>query len=576
MKKYLILLFLFASISVIAQPGKERIEKPGREVPEGPQQPKPPAITPINEGGVYQEVNDNKIYVIQNGKKVLIPTISALWLMGYNQSQVVTVTQGRLNVYPTFIITSSSPTPGSIVFPPNDNNNLLPLQINTATKIYSRGKEIQLLELRGWLRDIGGGSNVDAPSLYKCAGNGADMHYGLELDIEWAEQVGLDIHKLLRVGNIVTGLENHNQLLHPAIPFNYSKAVSIPMIRVELNSWGWTCHFPGTMPADWVSNVMPDKPNIFWPFPPYKTYPVGEENKNIWQRGFELDVRGPYVRMVGSIVTDNPHDDGGWRHFLANGEWSDVVFRWGSNPKTDPNHPARWAEMHPPDYLESLPYKTPVIVTRGVGFSALPTQTEMLEFDIFPEADGIMKPSQNSRVTFSESTGPESVFPRGRNNDNGIFITKFDDHIHVKASIQGSTDLLGSSGRLKSIIKIWWEQYTPIPAPPPPPPRPMPGIITGNWEGTSGTGISIGPNFYSFLLMSNGNMKVLDVNGNIIASGKFSFSNNRFSTTYTYTNGSTFSAAATLITLNGDNQLTGTWGSGTNISGGGKWIMSKQ
>jgi hypothetical protein len=203
-------------------------------------------------------------------------------------------------------------------------------------------------------------------------------------------------------------------------------------------------------------------------------------------------------------------------------------------------------------------------MTRGIAFSAAPNQTERLEFDLFPEKDGIPKPATNSKVNFSESTGPESVFPRGHNANNGIFISTFDDHVHVIVSIQGSTDIFGSSGRLKSIVKVWWETAAPAPAP---------RIITGTWAGTWGNGSSNSPNFYSFQLDANGSMRLLDINSNIIASGTYTFVNNQLKASYTYTNGSIFSVAAT---LDATNVLHGTWGVGSNTTNGGNWTMSKK
>jgi hypothetical protein len=565
MKKIVLLLLVLLTgfkQPLFSQVEREPVQKPKKEIADGtPVTATPPPPPVIREGGLYKEKNNPAVYAIQGGKKILIPSTASLWLMGYSEAQVVTVDAGRLNNYPAFIIKSKSQTPGSVVYPPEGNH--IPLRgLAGATTIFSRGKEIQLMELRGWFRDIHGDCNEDSPSGYKCANKGRDVHYGFELDVDWAEQSGIDINKLLRVGNIATGMESYNSIIHPELPFNYARMVSLPAIRVELNSWGWLCRFPGVKPADWINNTDPSCPNIFWPFPPH----FSDVNGNIWERGFELNNRGPYVRITGSVITDDPHDDGGWRHFLANGEWPDVVFRWGSNPK-DGNHPARWTEMHPPDNIEILPFKQPRVVTRGIAFSALPNKTELLEFDIFPAKDGIPRPSFSAKVNFSEIPGAESFFPRGRNNDNGIFITKFDDHIHVRASIQGSTDLLGSSGRLKSVIKVWWENFTPAP-----PPAAIPGSIAGIWKGTYGMGDADAPNFYAFRINADGSMQVIDAAGNLLASGTCRFVNNQLSVTYRYTNNSTYSATGTLNTAG---KLNGTWGSGTNAYGGGKWIMSK-
>lgn len=66
-------------------------------------------------------------------------------------------------------------------------------------------------------------------------------------------------------------------------------------------------------------------------------------------------------------------------------------------------------------------------------------------------------------------------------------------------------------------------------------------------------------------------MQLLDANNGVIANGTFTFVNNQLNGTYKYNNGGQFSVAATL----NEGSLNGTWGSGSNASGGGKWVMSK-
>jgi hypothetical protein len=96
--------------------------------------------------------------------------------------------------------------------------------------------------------------------------------------------------------------------------------------------------------------------------------------------------------------------------------------------------------------------------------------------------------------------------------------------------------------------------------------------ITGVWKGTYGTGTNNNTNFYSFQLNADGTMQVLDASGRSIAAGTYSYSNNQLNGTYKYNGTSNaFSFAATLS----GTQLNGTWGSGANVSGGGRWVMNK-
>jgi hypothetical protein len=96
--------------------------------------------------------------------------------------------------------------------------------------------------------------------------------------------------------------------------------------------------------------------------------------------------------------------------------------------------------------------------------------------------------------------------------------------------------------------------------------------VAGTWTGTYGNGQNNAPNFYSFKLNTDGTMQVADARGNAIAKGSYTFLNNQLNGTYIYTNNNTaFSFAATLS----GTQLNGSWGSGNNTAGGGKWVMNK-
>jgi hypothetical protein len=96
--------------------------------------------------------------------------------------------------------------------------------------------------------------------------------------------------------------------------------------------------------------------------------------------------------------------------------------------------------------------------------------------------------------------------------------------------------------------------------------------ISGIWKGTWGNGANNGPSYYGFQLNDDGTMRVLDANGNNIATGKYTFSNNQLTGSYEYySNKAMFSFAATLT----GSQLNGSWGAGSNASGGGKWVLNK-
>jgi hypothetical protein len=187
--------------------------------------------------------------------------------------------------------------------------------------------------------------------------------------------------------------------------------------------------------------------------------------------GLDLGKRGPYVRIAGSLVTDSPHDVQTRpnvilsRYFAITdsdvAEWEGSVPDWRPGVSSgDPEHYARWTEIHPPDLIQVLDWRQPNTTVRGVALAArvgtLPfgwsNSCESAEFDIYPEAD---RPT-NSRLAYEELRGPETFFPWGENNDNGSWINVYDDHIQVRARVCGGA-LGGSPGRFKALYRVWWE-----------------------------------------------------------------------------------------------------------------------
>ncbi len=97
--------------------------------------------------------------------------------------------------------------------------------------------------------------------------------------------------------------------------------------------------------------------------------------------------------------------------------------------------------------------------------------------------------------------------------------------------------------------------------------------ITGSWVGTYGNGESNNTNYYSFRMNADGTMQVVASNGNVMANGNYTYTNNQLTGNYNYTNSGNYSFSATMDT---NGTLNGTWGSGSNVRGGGRWMMSKQ
>lgn len=394
---------------------------------------------PIVDPGLYMESTHPEIFEIHNNKKIWIPTPDALLAMGYNYSDVKVVADGALNSYERFNIPSTSATPGSIIFPKDANHwpiNDLP---NT-TSVISQQSEVQLIELRGWLKCI----NVPDHDFCGCcgteSGDGTDYHLQLALDMDWVQSQGWDIHKLLRVGNIVVHCQP--EATTSTSPTNM---VSLPLIHCELNSWGWISKYPPTFsnthkPIGWDIKSTGNGGNLqatIWPFDPG----IDASGTNISAPD------GDYVKIWGSIVTDDPHEGDDF--------WAGSAIDWDNRSKEfkDPSHNARWTELHTIDKIVFVDNRIPRVTTRGVALCAgisIPPNSKDIQFDLRPE-----EPRPNNYILrWDTSRGPESNFHSDANN--GSWITVFDDHIHVYAKVWGG-GWGGKPGRLKIIYTVWWE-----------------------------------------------------------------------------------------------------------------------
>ena len=370
--------------------------------------------------------------------------------MGYGWGAVNVVPDGALDGLPRFDVPSGSPTPGSLVTQPNEGHRPL-TDVPGTVRVMCRGNEVRLIELLGWLRGID----------ERC-GDETDFHYYLEVDSDWALSRGIDLNRLLRVGNVHEGIR---------LPgFTSRRTVAIPLVKVELNSAN---RLPAGVakPADWTFS---GNCGLTFPFDHYQ--PIGG-GPRLAAMPFSFDGRGPYAKISGAIITDHPHDVqhrpqtffSRWLGITINdtAEWEGSVPDWHPGVSSDnAAHFARWTEIHPPDRIEILPAKQPRVTTFAIALAARVAATpgpivpscEQVEVDLAPDGD-IPRPS-NSFVGWEELRGPECFFPWGENADNGSWVRVFDDHIRIKARVCGGA-LGGSPGRFKAIYRVWWEQRPP-------------------------------------------------------------------------------------------------------------------
>ena len=407
------------------------------------------------EHDVYKEIETGLMYDIQGSKKILLPTEDAKLQMGLSYSKILSKPKSELDRYSTIRWESLSKTPGSMVFPTWANNEIhgtYPYDyMSNSINFKSRGRIVYIGELRGWIRHLATDFSADS-------GGDGDFHYAFELDTEWALSKGYNLNKMLTVGNIMLGDKDEQWNDNP------SQMYGFPLIVVEIqpfqHNWGQV----DKIPSDWTYQIQGNSKTLGFPFNPLNI------NGTLLQEG-------SYIRMVGSLVSDNPHvwnnNWGGW-HLLGVENWKvlgknlnwkvyadAVITNWDSrNYDTDVNHVCRYNEMHPPDYIEVLS-KEHRITTKGIALCARPakllnwrSECREIDVDIYPEqakpATGILN------YNVYEDGYPATYFPNGTKKDCYHKVTRYIDHINVKAKVCGE-GIGGSAGRFKALYTVWWE-----------------------------------------------------------------------------------------------------------------------
>jgi hypothetical protein len=95
--------------------------------------------------------------------------------------------------------------------------------------------------------------------------------------------------------------------------------------------------------------------------------------------------------------------------------------------------------------------------------------------------------------------------------------------------------------------------------------------FVGRWVGTWGNGTQENPNYYSFHFNGDGTLQLYNQSNEVIANGTYQVTGNQITGSYNYTTGGTFSVSGS---VDAAGILRGTWGSGNNVSGGGRWVMN--
>ncbi len=448
---------------------------------------------PYAEGTLVREQGHAEIYLIRDCERLWIPNPYVLTALGLDHDNVVAVPAGGLDNIP--IDESWAPlgnkTPGSTVFVSIRDADIggalfngrvyWPLDLATTKSHVAWGEDARTVELRGWIS----ATPPDAPDDPNRGINRVDpdFAYNLVPDIAWTLAQEIDLNELIRLGNIL-------QLGLPDDPNGDPRArCSTPGIHMEISGFPPKGQWDRQVPPDWndfglgvtLDNKdagMHDQQLISWPYNPRSPAPLNVEFMG-----------GEYVRVYGSICSDkahylNPNDPKNAPSLdtPAKKAMNSAVGLWhNANRANYPDDPARWTEIHPPDYIELLWSPDPNVVDshgfvppgqvlRGVAViapgttagKAAPTCT--LDTTIMAPP----RPAANAVLRYREIVGPESTLgwlteANASNTGAQIALLPAGDGIHIRVTVKGD-NVLGRSAMFRALYWLYWD-VQPAPRP---------------------------------------------------------------------------------------------------------------
>lgn len=351
-------------------------------------------------------------------------------------------------------------TPPSTLYPADGTKWIARSDIAQTLPATAFGRAISIIELRGWLR------SSSSPT------GDPDWHYDLELDPLWLAQLGVSPSALCRPGDLL--------IRSGPDPASARRRSGPASIHAELDGWQRTDLTRGQppKPVDWTFPTAtadwPFDSTTIWPFDPR----VDANGKTL------ADAQGHYARVVGSLVTDGAHADGN-KFFTNQVLWTGVgtaarainatpgmsrkdgdalladaannaaKWLWIESAEADnPANPARWNELHSPDYIELMDepadrrclYQVAVCAAHGL-FSG---DTEHLKVDLMGPPGRPAGSILRYRAYPTSWTDPSTVIA-------GPILTAAYGHLTVDVTVQGQSGM-GHSGKYAELFELWWEK----------------------------------------------------------------------------------------------------------------------
>ena len=354
---------------------------------------------------------------------------------------------------------SLNASPPSLLYPPEGSkwwprSGLAGTQAATALN----GKAVSIIELRGWLVSVDGA----------CNGSDPDWHYALELDLEWLDGLGLQVEQLLLPGDAISIRDGSAAVQGEVIAHSSVRAIySLPVVEIELDAWQRIDIARGQppKPGSWTFTNDCNGGAAVWPFDPRNPKP-----------GDPPLQAGQYVRVVGSLVTDAPHMSQAWaatdwvlrfgyasalavlgQQLADMGRDNAIKWLWGPNRgETDPGHPARWNEIHSPDYIEVLP---PKARSENVRCVAVVAQNGLFTGDVESLQAQIAAPPRPTRwhaLSMRKRVGPTTIASTVQVDE----FLPMGNSGRLRAQVQGQGGL-GASGKFHAVYRVGWRGIAP-------------------------------------------------------------------------------------------------------------------
>ncbi len=359
---------------------------------------------------------------------------------------------------------SLNPNPPSLLFPPDSSKwwmrrNIPGTRIETAPN----GSQVCIAEVRGWLRWIDPG----------CTRKDPDWHYQFEVDTTWLASLGISLEGFFLPGDPIANQDRVSAAVNAEVS-SRSSARAIwgePIIHVEVDGWQRhdTDRGQPTQPSTWTftntCTIEATNATAVWPYDPQHPNPSDPAL-----------APGQYLRVVGSLCTDEPHMSyaSNVSTYLMNFGYAATVGMYGqqaaddaqlsvikqlwsgSKGETAEDNPARYNEIHSPDFFQlvTAPVRTEIvralaIVAKSDVFSG---ETEELSAEI----QALPRSTRWQVLGCEKHVGPATLSSTVQVDDMTILSNSV--RVHVKVQAQGG---LGANGKCFALYRVAWRTLAP-------------------------------------------------------------------------------------------------------------------